>query len=108
MLDALLGDSEACGADELECVFIQVLYNSLGAAIVADDRKEFDSLIKKTAGFMTVEDSDTKFAGYREFLLKIFVKFVECSEKFEIIGFIGLLVFRDWLVFKVGCRFTGF
>ncbi|KAG8306673.1 Dynein heavy chain 10, axonemal [Homalodisca vitripennis] len=66
MLDALLGEElEPINTDELECVFILSLYGSLGAAIVADDRKEFDNLIKKTAGFMTVEDSDTKMAGYR-------------------------------------------
>lgn len=69
MLDALLGEStEPLNTDELECVFIQSLYGSLGASIVAEDRIQFDALIKKTTGFMTVDDSDVKFAGYRKYL----------------------------------------
>lgn len=76
MLDALMGEGvEPMNPDELECVFIQSLYGSLGAAIISEDRKIFDALIKKTAGFMTVDDTDTKLAGYRKlfnfFLLAI-------------------------------------
>lgn len=67
MLDALMGEGvEPMNPDELECVFIQSLYGSLGAAIISEDRKIFDALIKKTAGFMTVDDTDTKLAGYRK------------------------------------------
>lgn len=67
MLDALMGEGiEPMNPDELECVFIQSLYGSLGAAIISEDRKVFDAFIKKTAGFMTVDDTDTKLAGYRK------------------------------------------
>lgn len=59
---------EPMNPDELECVFIQSLYGSLGAAIISEDRKIFDALIKKTAGFMTVDDTDSKLAGYRKLL----------------------------------------
>lgn len=79
MLDALLGEaSESLNTEELECIFIQSLYGSLGASIVADDRIKFDMLIKKTTGFLTVDDSDIKFAGYRKCTSKYIKFYFKC------------------------------
>ncbi|KAL1116907.1 hypothetical protein AAG570_005376 [Ranatra chinensis] len=51
-------------SDETECLFLQALYCSLGASLLPSGKVAFDSFIKKTAGFMTVDDSVEKRATY--------------------------------------------
>ncbi|CAB0039667.1 unnamed protein product [Trichogramma brassicae] len=41
----------------LEAAYLQSVYCSLGAAIVAESRREFDEFMKKSSGLMMVEDS---------------------------------------------------
>lgn len=69
MLDALLPgqpDEEQEWAPEVtECVFIESVYCSLGAAIVIENRKEFDEFLKKCAGMVQVEDNPQKKATLR-------------------------------------------
>ena len=67
MLDAILVPSEvgiATPPDELECVFIEVMYGSLGATVTSECREQFDGFVKKIASFMAVDDTDTKLATY--------------------------------------------
>lgn len=70
MLDALVPnrtvveeDEEGISIEEMECVFLQAVYGSLGATLVLESKLEFDAFIKKTAGFMSVDDTD-KIATY--------------------------------------------
>lgn len=41
----------------IECIYLQALYNSLGAALLEEDRLEFDTFIKKQCTLMGVDDS---------------------------------------------------
>ena len=72
MLSSLLDpeDTEEEGPghsnDELECIFIVSVYNSLGASIIYNHRQYFDALVKKITGFMVIDDSYGKKAGYRK------------------------------------------
>ncbi|XP_028981786.1 dynein heavy chain 10, axonemal [Diachasma alloeum] len=49
----------------LEAIFIQSCYCSLGAALVAESRAQFDEFMKKTAGLMMIEDTPEKLATVR-------------------------------------------
>lgn len=52
--------------DELmEAVFLQTCYCSLGAAVCSESRKIFDEFMKKSSGFMHIEETDDKPAGPR-------------------------------------------
>lgn len=51
--------------DLLECIFLTAMYNSLGAALVADSRKNFDDFIKKYCSKIPMEDSSENRAGLR-------------------------------------------
>lgn len=53
-----------------EAMYIQALYWSLGASLVVENRPEFDDYIKKTCGFMLVQDTIEKPATVRK-LIKI-------------------------------------
>ncbi|XP_055373636.1 dynein axonemal heavy chain 10 [Condylostylus longicornis] len=46
--------------DALECGFIECVYLSLGASILECDRPIFDEFIKRSSGFMLVEDTIEK------------------------------------------------
>lgn len=50
----------------LEAVYIQSCYCSLGAALVAEARPDFDDYMKKTSGLMMVEDTIEKLATIRK------------------------------------------
>jgi hypothetical protein len=52
--------------DELECIFISSLYNSLGATIVHEFRPTFDFLVKKITGFKMIDEVLEGRAGYSE------------------------------------------
>nr|XP_031841739.1 dynein heavy chain 10, axonemal [Nomia melanderi] len=49
----------------LEAMYIQACYWSLGATLIAEDKPEFDDYMKKTAGFMLVQDTPEKPATVR-------------------------------------------
>ncbi|XP_012151823.2 dynein heavy chain at 89D [Megachile rotundata] len=49
----------------IEAMYLQALYWSLGASLVVDERPRFDEYVKKTAGFMLVQDTDDKPATVR-------------------------------------------
>ncbi|XP_047348543.1 dynein axonemal heavy chain 10 isoform X3 [Vespa velutina] len=51
--------------DQLEAMYIQSCYCSLGASLIEDSRKSFDDYMKKTSGFMLVEDTSEKPATIR-------------------------------------------
>lgn len=53
-----------------EAMYIQALYWSLGASLVVENRSEFDDYVKKTCGFMLVQDTIEKPASVRK-LIKI-------------------------------------
>lgn len=72
MLDAILLSTEggtATPADELESIFIEVLYGSLGATVTSECREQFDGFVKKIASFIAVDDTDTKLATYSKYTL---------------------------------------
>ncbi|CAK9806047.1 Dynein axonemal heavy chain 10 [Anthophora plagiata] len=49
----------------LEAMYIQACFWSLGATLIVEDRPGFDDYIKKTAGFMLVQDTPEKPATVR-------------------------------------------
>ncbi|KAK2587900.1 hypothetical protein KPH14_003996 [Odynerus spinipes] len=51
--------------DLLEAIYIQSCYYSLGATLVPHAKKSFDEYMKKTSGFMLVEDTTEKPATIR-------------------------------------------
>lgn len=51
-----------------EAMYIQALYWSLGASLVVENRPEFDDFIKKTCGFMLVQDTIEKPATVRKLI----------------------------------------
>lgn len=59
--------------DLLEAMYLQSCYCSLGASLIEDSRKSFDDYMKKTSGFMLVEDTSEKPATIRE---SISIKFL--------------------------------
>ncbi|XP_030648846.1 dynein heavy chain 10, axonemal [Chanos chanos] len=58
MLDALL-EGEGLNTQELECVFLEALYCSLGATLLDKGRQKFDDLIKKLSCLTTAHDEKT-------------------------------------------------
>lgn len=52
--------------DLLEAMYLQSCYCSLGATLIEDSRKSFDDYMKKTSGFMLVEDTSEKPATIRK------------------------------------------
>ena len=73
VLDALLPSNEeeggkeragglGIGSEVLECYFLTALYLSLGAALIEESRKVFDSYVKKLAG-LTERPGDGAVAG---------------------------------------------
>ncbi|KAI4888942.1 hypothetical protein NFI96_027441 [Prochilodus magdalenae] len=61
MLDALL-ESEELSSEELECLFIEALYCSLGGALLENGRRKFDEFIKKLSCLTTAHD-ESALAG---------------------------------------------
>lgn len=55
--DPLVALERMAQAELLECIFIQALYCSLGAPLIASSREPFDQFVKQTSGIMLVEDS---------------------------------------------------
>lgn len=51
----------------IECLFLTALYNSVGASLLADDRPDFDTFIKKQCAMMPIEDSKEERAQFRNF-----------------------------------------
>lgn len=51
-----------------EAMYIQALYWSLGASLVVENRPEFDDYIKKTCGFMLIQDTIEKPATVRKLI----------------------------------------
>ncbi|XP_058809033.1 dynein axonemal heavy chain 10 [Phymastichus coffea] len=49
----------------LEAVYLEACYCSLGASLTLESRSSFDEFMKKTSGFMMIEDSREKPAGNR-------------------------------------------
>ncbi|KZC13452.1 Dynein heavy chain 10, axonemal [Dufourea novaeangliae] len=49
----------------LEAMYIQACYWSLGATLIAENKSDFDDYMKKTAGFMLVQDTPEKLATVR-------------------------------------------
>ena len=62
MLDSLL-EKELQEADELEAVFLQALYWSIGAGLLEDGRIKFDQQVKGLAAMQNVNDDDKTRAG---------------------------------------------
>ncbi|KAL2092820.1 hypothetical protein ACEWY4_012618 [Coilia grayii] len=58
MLDALLSTAEL-SAEELECVFLEALYCSLGACLLDNGRIKFDEHIKKLSLMTIISDAQT-------------------------------------------------
>lgn len=54
--------------EALEAMYIQACYWSLGATLIAEDKIEFDDYMKKTAGFMLVQDTPEKPATVRKLI----------------------------------------
>ncbi|XP_076380407.1 dynein heavy chain at 89D [Megalopta genalis] len=52
-------------SEVLEAMYIQACYWSLGATLIAEDKREFDEYMKKNAGFMLVQDTPEKPATVR-------------------------------------------
>lgn len=50
----------------IEAIYIQSCYYSLGASLITQVRTEFDGYMKKTSGFMLVEDTPDKLATLRK------------------------------------------
>ena len=67
MLDALLV-KELGEPDELEAVFIQALYWSIGAGLLEDGRVKFDQQVKGLAAMQNVTDDDKTRAGLGKYL----------------------------------------
>ncbi|XP_039277456.1 dynein heavy chain 10, axonemal [Nilaparvata lugens] len=66
MLEAEIGaDNSVIDGEEMECIFIQAIYNSIGACLTADSRAQFDAAIKERSGFMIVEDTPDRLSGYQ-------------------------------------------
>lgn len=51
----------------IEAMYIQACYWSLGASLIIDEKPRFDEFVKKTAGFMLVQDTIEKPATIRKF-----------------------------------------
>lgn len=58
--------------DLLEAMYLQSCYCSLGATLIEDSRKSFDDYMKKTSGFMLVEDTSEKPATIRKLISVVF------------------------------------
>ncbi|XP_063051673.1 dynein axonemal heavy chain 10 [Engraulis encrasicolus] len=58
MLDALL-ESPGMDVEELECVFLEALYCSLGASLLDNGRIKFDEYIKKLSMMTIINDPET-------------------------------------------------
>lgn len=56
MLEALL-ETDGFSTEELECVFLEALYCSLGATLLESGRRTFDEYIKKLSGMTIVHDA---------------------------------------------------
>lgn len=56
MLEALL-DPDGFNTEELECVFLEALYCSLGATLLDSGRIKFDEYIKKLSNMTVVQDA---------------------------------------------------
>lgn len=54
---------EVAEPDELEAVFLQALYWSVGAGLLEDGRLKFDAQIKNLASMSQIQDEDKTFAG---------------------------------------------
>ena len=70
MLDALLV-KELTEADELEAVFLQALYWSVGAGLLEDGRIKFDQQVKGLAAMQNVNDDDKTRAGLGKTRLRL-------------------------------------
>jgi hypothetical protein len=72
MIDALVPVQEdprkQVTGRQLECLFLQALYCSLGASLQSEGRAQFDEYTKKLCGLLPVEDSLEKKATIREFI----------------------------------------
>lgn len=66
MLQASLDEANlgSMSPEELEAVFIQSVYASLGASLVAEAQTVFDAHVKNLTGFLNVVDSDDRLANY--------------------------------------------
>lgn len=66
MLEASLDDSKlvSLSPEELEAVFIQCIYASLGASLLTQDRVVFDNHVKALTGFLPLLDSSDRLANY--------------------------------------------
>ncbi|XP_076299453.1 dynein axonemal heavy chain 10-like [Lasioglossum baleicum] len=62
--DAVI-DLQTSRSEVLEAMYLHACYWSLGATLIAEDRREFDEYMKKTAGFMLVQDTREKPATVR-------------------------------------------
>ena len=69
MLNVLLV-TEISEPDELEAVFLQALYWSIGAGLLVDGRAKLDSYVKYLASATTVQDDDV-MAGPGWFIASI-------------------------------------
>ena len=71
MLDSLL-EKELQEADELEAVFLQALYWSIGAGLLEDGRIKFDQQVKGLAAMQNVNDDDKTRAGLGNKILLVY------------------------------------
>ena len=49
--------------EELECIFIEAIYNSFGASLVDKDRISFDLFVKKTSELVEIMDRQDNKVG---------------------------------------------
>lgn len=54
---------EPIDEETMECIYVQCIYCSIGASLVEDSRVKFDVFMKKTIGFVPVEDTQDKPAN---------------------------------------------
>lgn len=77
--DPMIALERMAKAELLECIFLQALYCSLGAPLVAASRKSFDEFIKQIAGIMSFEDSPENPASTSMLLYFLYVCLVVFS-----------------------------
>lgn len=62
MIDALVGFGEPCPELQLEAVFLQALYWSLGSGLEGGDRIRFNDLVQNLSGMPGLDDNPERRA----------------------------------------------
>jgi len=88
-------------AELIEAAYIQAMYCSLGAALVAEARPKFDEFVKRLAGMMIVEDTEQnpanlrKLIGYSSLINQVFFLYFFIMFIFEVA--FSICCFPPWL-----------